>query len=104
MYTFLWVARPHPQQEVLLQEDVLPAVQREVDQRARPSGWQVDRREVTRRRRREKENGKEKTKQRKIKRRKKRRIGMGKNGLSRGIEEKEENKENKATGRKIRRT
>jgi len=27
-----------------------------------------------------------------------------KNGLSRGIEEKEENKENKATGRKIRRT
>jgi len=29
---------------------------------------------------------------------------MGKNGLSRGIEEKEENKENKATGRKIRRT
>jgi len=29
---------------------------------------------------------------------------MGKNGLSRGIEEKEENKENKATGRKIERT
>jgi len=29
---------------------------------------------------------------------------MGKNGLSREIEEQEENKENKATGRKIRRT
>jgi len=42
----------HPQQEVLLQEDVLSAVQGEMDQRARPSGWQVVNRQVTSGRRR----------------------------------------------------
>jgi len=42
----------HQEQEVLLQEDLLSAVQREVDERAGSPGWQVvGRREITRGRR-----------------------------------------------------